>query len=229
MAAPSEFGESVLTGDNDPDVGGDDVGDGPEEGKDQLDEAYVLGLTFVCVRNCRCCNRKSSLINPLTEGSFQRGFKQPTWPWLKGAPTAPSGKMCSLCPMAMKFGGFLSEHEGSIEMVVDEFKKGGSYFQEFEAVLQKMIAMINKGQITLRSRGTKKDSIEDLLKEERKRIVTSFHRESIECKSAYRAVKFESWVAKRPKLTPEADGRLVRNIPWPGTGETDRLFSPTVA
>ena len=226
-SAASEFGDSVLTGDNDID---DDAPEdqGAAEGAQQVGEQYVMGLTFVCVRKCRCCGRKSSLINPLTMGHFQRGFNNPTWPWLKGASLSPSGRMCRLCPMAMKFGGFLAENGGAIEKVIDELKKGGTYFQEFEAVLQRMIVMMNKGQITLRCRGSKKDSIEDLLKAERKRIVTSFHRESLDVKSGYRAIKFESWVAKNPKLTPEDDGRIVRTIPWPGTGEADRLYSPTV-
>ena len=127
--------------------------------------------------------------------------------------------------MALKFGGFFAQY-GNLDKAIDKFNADAKVFKEFEAVLKKLIELINEGKVTMKSRGKKRGDIEALLKSERKRVVQSFHTESLDVLSGYRATKYEAWADKNPNKIPEADGRLVRIIPWPGTGYLAILFLP---
>ena len=118
--------------------------------------------------------------------------------------------------MALKFGGSFAQY-GNLDKAIDKFNADAKVFKEFEAVLKKLIELINEGKVTMKSRDKMKGDIEALLKSERQRVVQSFHTESLDVLSGYRATKYETWVDNNPNKTPEEDGRLVRTIPWPGT------------
>ena len=88
----SNWGESGVGhhDDNDDDDADVDALPGMADGARDVDEVYIAALTFLAVRSCRCHKGKSTIMNPVINGVYQRCYKHPTWPWMKGtAPETP--------------------------------------------------------------------------------------------------------------------------------------------
>ena len=70
--------------------------------------------------------------------------------------------------------------------------------QEFANCSKKMIELVNAGRINMRTRGSKKTAIENILKGVRTTTVENIRRKGVTVKERFKAVTMERWAELHP-------------------------------
>lgn len=129
----------------------------------------------------------------------------PCHPWSKGNHVKPQRKICALCPMAFKHGGF--EHKYStLDNLIQAMKSDAQLQAEFDACVKKLIQYVNEGVVSQRIKGGKRDEIRLGMEEERNKVVSVIASESASIKTKMRAIKLEKYLEENPHVD-------VQNLP----------------
>ena len=181
----------------------------------QVDEAYVATLTILKVKTCPGCLHSSNELNPLVCGAFARSRKHPCRPWAQGEFSKPRSKHCRLCVHAFWLGGYDVEHK-SLEKLVEVMRTHDTLTDEFNASVTDLIDAINKGLVTLRLRGSKKAKLQELMQQNRKKVVEMIKKEGVNCKVPFKAIELDTYLERHP--TASRADLLIKKLPIPGVG-----------
>ena len=110
---------------------------------------------ILSIKTCRTCLHSTNERNPC-RGILNLWYY---WPWAAGTRSQPTGRQCRLCPIAFKLGGFKSEYS-TLEAMSKDMAKGinKTLPDEFASCLNKAIAFINEGKLTMRVHKGKKEA-----------------------------------------------------------------------
>ncbi len=91
-----------------------------------------------------------------------------------------------------------------------------SLTQEFSSCVQRVIEMVNDGELTMRTRGAKKDSVTATMADLRKKTVALTQQQGVTIKQKFKAVALRKWETKHPGKDPESLGYQTKMLRLPG-------------
>jgi hypothetical protein len=210
------------------------VGDG-DEGEDEsiaqigneihmVDEAFILGLSFLVVLCCKLCGKKSSAINPLERGPYARSIASPCLPWMRGTYSMPKGSLCRICVFVFGMGGFgvkfANEEALSVAM---RGPAHASLSAEFQAASKKFVELVNRGVIRARMRGSTRSKVTAALSDARHKALELINESGVKVKAGYRAVLASQYEADGGAPVHEVGGfRKMIQTPDKGMQEVAR-------
>ena len=91
--------------------------------------------------------------------------------------------------------------------------------EEFAAASKHVIVLVNKGKITMKTRGKKREHILKDITETRKKTVKLVKRQGLKTKEKFKAVRVEKWKKKNPSKDPVTEGYPVKLVEVPRRGK----------
>lgn len=183
---------------------------------------FISCLVFLSIKTCKMCCHSSNEENPLLAGPYKASREMPCRPWFRGSCLSPKGLVCRLCEWAFYLGGFDLKYKNLDHLhEVMRSDEGGSLTDEWMAVLETLIDMVNRGQIGAKLRGSKRQMVKESASEARKKAVKLFQTEGTRAKEKFRAICLQKYLKKFPGSDPVADGHIVRKTLVPQRGWID--------
>ena len=181
------------------------------------EEWLQANVTFLATKCCKTCAHSSAEVNPLTRGRYARSRRTPSWPWRYGSVQSPRGLVCRICETAYLLGGFQQQHATMDAMIV-AMADSDTLTEEFGESSKRTIDLINRGKITLRLRGKKRDSILKSFAELRTKTVEVIKKEGLKVDIKFKAIKLQKWKDANNQRDPKEEGFATKTIFVPGEG-----------